>query len=46
MADAFGSYPGQPRWNPDCDLNQDDMVELMDFMLVSNNFGETCPPHP
>jgi hypothetical protein len=41
---AFGSYPGHPRWNPECDLNQDGVIELMDFLILSRNFGQSCPP--
>jgi hypothetical protein len=46
MTDAYGSYPGHPRWNPECDLNQDGRVELMDFMLISNNYLKRYDPHP
>jgi hypothetical protein len=44
MSDAFGSYPGHPRWSPEADLNQDGTVDLMDFWTLSKNFGQTCLP--
>jgi hypothetical protein len=41
VAQAFGSYPGHPRWNPQADLNQDDKIEGKDIALVGRNFGKT-----
>ena len=38
---AFGSYPGHPRWNASCDLNSDGFVDIMDFFYMSENFGKT-----
>jgi len=43
-AEAFGSYPGHPRWNPDADLNGDNKVRVNDILLVAKNFGQNCPP--
>jgi hypothetical protein len=49
---AFGSFgpnylsPGSlpsPNWNPDCDFNQDNKVDLKDLYIVAMNFGETYP---
>lgn len=42
LSDAFGSSPGHPRWNPECDVNRDGIVELYDFLLTSAHFGEPC----
>jgi hypothetical protein len=39
VGNAFGSYPGHPRWNPDADLDGDDIVDITDVVLVSMNFG-------
>jgi hypothetical protein len=41
IVSAFGSYPGHPRWNPDCDLNQKGRVDLSDIVLALMNFGKT-----
>jgi len=40
---AFGSKPGMPNWNPDCDLNGDGVVDVEDVTIVSVNFGKTPP---
>lgn len=42
LSQAYGSYPGHPRWNPLCDLNQDEWIEMLDFLWVSRNFGISC----
>jgi len=41
LVNAFGSYPGHPRWNPDYDLNQDGRIDLADIVLALMNFGKT-----
>jgi parallel beta-helix repeat protein len=40
VASAFGSSPGQPRWNETADVNQDRKVDLKDIALVAKHFGE------
>jgi len=40
VAKAFGSYPGQPRWNPRADINQDNVIEGMDIAIAAKNFGK------
>ena len=41
LAKAYGSHPGDPRWNPDADLNKDGVVDLGDLYLLIKNFGKT-----
>jgi parallel beta-helix repeat protein len=41
ILNAFGSYPGHPRWNPACDLNQDGRIDLADIVTALMNFGKT-----
>lgn len=41
LAEAFGSYPGHPRWNPLADINNDDVVNILDCILLAGHFGET-----
>jgi hypothetical protein len=41
-AQAFGSYPGHPRWNPDVDFNRDNKVDIKDISLVAKKFGQHC----
>jgi uncharacterized protein YlzI (FlbEa/FlbD family) len=40
VANAFGSYPGKPKWNPMADLNGDNKVDLKDYIIVTTNFGK------
>ncbi len=40
-AQAYGSYPGHPRWNPDADVDDDNDVDLFDLSLIAAHFGET-----
>ncbi len=37
---AFGSKPGDPRWNPNCDFNKDGVVNMIDVGIVYGNFGK------
>jgi len=39
VATAFGSYPGNPRWNPNVDLVEDDIIDIFDVVLAATNFG-------
>jgi len=41
LANAFGSTPGSPTWNPAADLNGDGVVNILDAILLANNFGAT-----
>ena len=36
---AFGSYLGDPQWNPACDLNGDNIVDIFDIIMLASNFG-------
>jgi len=40
---AFGSTPGSPNWDPECDLNGDGKVDLRDLVICSSNQGKTAP---
>jgi hypothetical protein len=37
---AFGSYPGNPKWNEQADLNKDSIVNILDVIILANNFGK------
>ena len=41
LVSAFGSYPGHPRWNPNCDLNQHGRVDLSDIVAALMNYGKS-----
>jgi parallel beta-helix repeat protein len=36
---AFQSRPGDQNWNPDADLNKDNIVDIIDFSIVGINYG-------
>jgi len=42
---AYDSKLGDPNWNPDCDLNGDGVVNIMDTVVCSKNQGSLAPKH-
>jgi hypothetical protein len=42
VLDAFGSYPGHSRWNPNADLDPNNRIDMSDVVLVLSNFGKSC----
>lgn len=40
VATAFGTKPGDEKWNPVADLNNDSMVDIFDVVTVTSNFGK------
>ena len=48
VLDAFGSYAGHPRWNPNADISgpdgkSDNVVDMNDLILVLMEFGQSVP---
>jgi hypothetical protein len=43
VAKCFGSAPGFPGWNPNCDVNDDGKVDIRDISIVAKHFGEAAP---
>jgi hypothetical protein len=43
MANAFGTVPGDGRWNPDADLNSSGGIDIYDAILLSGNFNNHVP---
>ncbi|MGB9778478.1 MAG: CARDB domain-containing protein, partial [Candidatus Bathyarchaeales archaeon] len=43
VAKAYGSFPGHPKWNPNCDINNDQKVDLKDYYTTCKNYGKTDP---
>ena len=39
--EAFGSTPGDPRWNSNADINWDHYVGIDDIVEVAENFGKS-----
>jgi len=42
IALAFGSKPGDPNWNPDADLDPNNIIDIFDLVLITLNYGKTC----
>ena len=40
VAYSFGSYPGDPRWNPIADLYPDNKINIRDIAIVAYNYGK------
>jgi hypothetical protein len=43
VGEAYGSFPGHPKWRPGCDINCDLRVDLKDYYLVIINYGKVYP---
>jgi parallel beta-helix repeat protein len=41
VARAFGSFPGDPRWNALADLNDDGKIDGKDIVIVAIHFGKS-----
>lgn len=41
IGQAFGSYPGHPRWNVNVDLDCNDVINIIDIVKVAKEFGKT-----
>jgi tungstate transport system substrate-binding protein len=47
VANAFGSKPGDPRWNPLADINNDGYIDILDAIALANHFAWAGPlPSP
>lgn len=43
LCDSFGSKPGKPNWNTNCDLDKDGKVTMGDIVIALDNFGNHYP---
>jgi len=43
LANAYGSQPGQAKWNPNADINGNGVVDLSDLVLLANHYGQHYP---
>jgi hypothetical protein len=39
LANAYGSNPSSPNWNPNADLNGDGVVNILDAIILADFFG-------
>lgn len=42
FADAFGTVPGDPAYNPQADFEANDAIDFDDFFVFADNFGEVA----
>ncbi|MEM3730743.1 MAG: hypothetical protein QW667_00975 [Candidatus Bathyarchaeia archaeon] len=40
VSKAFGTSPGDPRWNPNADFNHDEVIDMYDLLCATFNFGK------
>lgn len=40
VAKAFGSKPGNPKWNSDADMDENGIINIIDVAKVAKNFGK------
>jgi hypothetical protein len=43
LANAYGSKPGDVRWNPDADINCNAVVDLADLVILAQDYGQHYP---
>jgi len=41
---AVDSYPGALNWNPNCDFNEDNYIDIEDFVIIGANMDRTGGP--
>ena len=39
---AYGSFIGEPEYDPETDLNKDGRVDVRDIAVIGKNYGKTC----
>jgi hypothetical protein len=40
---AYGNFKGEPDYDPEADINEDDIVDMRDLSTVARHLGETDP---
>lgn len=40
IANALGTKPGDPKWNPKTDVKQDNVINVLDLIATANHLGE------
>jgi hypothetical protein len=43
LANAYGSKPGDMKWNPNADLNGNGTVDLPDLVIMANHYNQHYP---
>jgi hypothetical protein len=40
----FGKTIGQPGYDPNCDIDDNHIINMLDLYITALNFGKTDPP--
>jgi len=40
VAKAYGAYPGNPKWNPNADLDDSNLIDIIDIAKAAKNYGK------
>jgi hypothetical protein len=43
LANAYGSTPSSPNWNPNADINGDGKISLQDLVILAIHYGQQYP---
>lgn len=43
LTNAYGSKPGDTKWNPNADINGNNAVDLTDLVIMANHYGQQLP---
>jgi hypothetical protein len=43
LANAYGSKPGDVKWNPNADLDDNKIIGLSDLVILANHYGQHYP---
>ena len=43
IATAFGSSPGDPRYDAAANMDEFPLIDGLDLAFVASGFGDTCP---
>lgn len=43
LANAYGSIPGETKWNPNADISDNGIVGLSDLVLLATHYGQQYP---
>jgi hypothetical protein len=43
LANTYGSKPGDIKWNPNADINGNNIADLADLVLMATHYGQQIP---
>jgi hypothetical protein len=43
LANSYGSRPGDPRWNPNADIDGAGIIGLTDLVTIATHYGQHYP---